>query len=1004
MTQRTALTLVIGLTTASLAGCAAPRGQALCVCCPRDATFREALAAREVVRYLYVRTGRVPALQSVAALPAGRDLVVVARKDRTIARDLADRAGLGDALGALGPQQRLLRTVRDTGRRVLLVTGGDDVGVLYAAYRFAEHLGVRFFLHGDVVPDARIAQALPDLDETGKPLFGLRGIQPFHDFPEGPDWWELDDYRAIISQLPKLGMNFIGLHTYPEDKPAAEATVWIGLPRDVGEKGRVRFSYPAIYYNTTLPVGWGFRAKKTGDYVFGAANLFDRDAYGSQVMAGLTPRPATHEQCSEVFNRAGAMLRQAFTHAHRLGVKTCVGTETPLTVPKAVAHRLRALGKDPADPAVLQALYEGMFRRIGRAYPIDYYWLWTPEGWTWHGASDEQIDKTVGDIKTAYAVARKLGAAFQLGTCGWVLGPPKDRALFDTVLPKDMFTSCISRHVGHGPVEPGFARVEGREKWAIPWLEDDPAMTSPQLWVGRMRMDAADALRYGCTGLMGIHWRTRIVGPNVSALARAAWDQRGWGKRPRADGPLGGEVATFPGRDFADTDDDPLYQTVRYDVYAYHLKVPNGPCTMTLRFCEPAYKAKGKRVFGVKLQGKRVIDKLDVFARVGQFRALDRTFKDVQVTDGWLDVEFIRHNEYPCIAAIAVEGKDYCRKVNCGGPAYKDYAADPKATPRRPPTEDFYLDWATHLFGAGPAPQIAAVFEKMDCKLPRPSDWVKGPGGLRPDVRPWGTVAKEYAFVDELASLRPQVSGAGDLARFDYWLDSFRYLRASGRVRCTWARYDAAMKRVDAEKDPKARRELAETAALPIRKELVRDVGEVYRYLLATVHTTGTMGTVANWEQHILPGLLVQPGKVLSKALGRPLTADAQPAHVYTGPARLVLPTVRTSVTAGESVALKVIVLSERPPAKAVLHWRAVGGSAGEEPFHTVPLTHVARGVYAVTFPPGGAEGALLEYHVEIATSKGQLVRFPPTAPGLDQTIVVTPRTAVQSKPSTSRS
>jgi hypothetical protein len=40
-----------------------------------------------------------------------------------------------------------------------------------------------------------------------------------------------------------------------------------------------------------------------------------------------------------------------------------------------------------------------------------------------------------------------------------------------------------------------------------------------------MRRDAADAREYGCTGLMGLHWRTDIIGPNVSALAQASWDQ-----------------------------------------------------------------------------------------------------------------------------------------------------------------------------------------------------------------------------------------------------------------------------------------------------------------------------------------------------------------------------------------------------------------------------------------------------------------------------------------------
>jgi len=51
-------------------------------------------------------------------------------------------------------------------------------------------------------------------------------------------------------------------------------------------------------------------------------------------------------------------------------------------------------------------------------------------------------------------------------------------------LPKQMPISCINRNVGHASVEEGFSGVEGRPKWAIPWLEDDPAQIIPQLWVG----------------------------------------------------------------------------------------------------------------------------------------------------------------------------------------------------------------------------------------------------------------------------------------------------------------------------------------------------------------------------------------------------------------------------------------------------------------------------------------------------------------------------------------
>ena len=117
------------------------------------------------------------------------------------------------------------------------------MGALYGAYRLAEHLGARFYLHGDVVPDRTSPWKTPALDESGQPLFRLRGIQPFHDFPEGPDWWNRDEYLAVVSQLPKLRMNFIGLHTYPEGGPNAEPTVWIGLPAEIGEGEQVKAGY-----------------------------------------------------------------------------------------------------------------------------------------------------------------------------------------------------------------------------------------------------------------------------------------------------------------------------------------------------------------------------------------------------------------------------------------------------------------------------------------------------------------------------------------------------------------------------------------------------------------------------------------------------------------------------------------------------------------------------------------------------------------------------------------
>ncbi len=985
---------------------------------PQQAQMPERLAAREMRRYLYLRTGQlVPIVTGAAARPGGQSIVVSRRDQPVVEAVLRGARRLAEQVESLEPQQYFLKTVplaSADGKPVLLVVGGDAVGTLYGAYRVAEHLGVRFYLHGDVLPDRKAVLALPLLDERGAALFRTRGIQPFHDFPEGPDWWNTDDYKTIIGQLPKLRMNFLGLHTYPQGGVGPEPTVWIGMKDDVNPDGTVKFSSPSSYQNT-LRGNWGYAAKKTGDFSFGTAQLFERDDFGPEVMFEAMPWPDTPEERNAVFDDTGKMLREAFEFAHRLGVETCVGTETPLVIPDAVKERLRSKGRDPNDPALVRELYEGMFARIERTYPLDYYWFWTPESWTWGTVKDEDVEATVADLKAAIAAAQNVKSPFTLATCGWVLGPPKDRALFDNILPKQMPMSCINRNVGFAPVEVGFARVEGRPEWAIPWLEDDPALIIPQLWVGRMRRDAADALAYGCSGLLGIHWRTRPLGPNVSALAQAAWEQEPWnpcfGKEmpipdPRhTEGREGGSAAAFPNHPIADTEQDALYQTVTYDMRAYRLKVPNGTYAVRLQFCEPHYAEAGKRVFGVTLQGHRVIDKLDIFAAVGQNRALDYTFPGVEVADGMLEIQFDNVVEFPCLAAFIMEGEGVTRKVNCGGPALDDYEADlsrsdADSRPRDLPAEDFYLDWAKAEFGdavAGPAARIFARLDggpdmgtgrKRDAHLPRPSTWVNGPGGVVPDSRPWEEVEKEYGFVDELAALRSRVSGAGHLERFYYWLNTMRYLKAVGRVNCTWARFNAAMAEVKKEKNKEKQRELARATALPVRRELVKQVGDVHDLLLATITTTGGMGTVANWQQHLLPSLLTRPGEELAEILGEPLPADAMPSRRYEGPPRLIVPTVRTSLAADEDLHLKAIIVGAREgrQTQPTLHWRPLG--RGE--FETIPLEHVARSVYTVHLPARQIAGNDIEYYVQASVGFDK-VHFPVTAPALNQTVVVMP-------------
>ncbi len=955
----------LGVKTLTLLSClcAVVCGRAeTAVVCPSDAAPQVRLAAKEIARYVYLRTGELPVL--TAAVEKGPAIVL----------------GLEAALGA---DAYTLKTEGETTR----IHGGDPTGVLYGAYRYAEKLGVRFYLHGDVVPDGRL-EKLPRVEETGRPLFTVRGIQPFHDFPEGPDWWNRDDYLAYLSQLVKLRMNFIGLHCYPEGGVGPEPLVWIGLPSDIQPDGRVAFAYPAQWAHTGRDAMWGYAAMKTSDFSAGAARLFATDDFG----------PAVQD-----FEGVGGLMRAVVTEAKRLGVKTCVGTETPLTVPKLVQERLRAQGKDPRDPGVVRELYEGMFRRIATLYPVDYYWLWTPEEWTWSGNKPEQFEATANDVRAALAALGKLGDPFTLATSGWVLGPQHDRAALDKLLPRNVPMSCINRQVGHASDELFFANITGRPKWVIPWMENDPNLVAPQPWVGRMRWDAADALRLGCTGLLGIHWRTKQMAPNVAALAAAAWEQPwlpdGYDRSPMppvkvAFGALGGTEVTFKAP-VAEAEVQSVYQSVRYGMSAYRLDVPNGRYTVTLKFNEPHYREAGKRVFGVRIQNRPVIVKLDVFAKAGANRALDLAFADIAVKDGVLRLDFDRVVEHPCIAGIVVTGKtaganqlpgaDYARRINCGGAAVSGYEADRRAESgegapkeRAMPVADFYADFARANFGADVAESAAKVLARIDgVNLPEPTTWIKGPGGIKAEKKPWMEEQSRYAFVKALEALRPLVNGAGNRERFDYWLNTYRCMAAMAELGCARGELDALAARLKTEPS------LAKQA-LAVRVRLSRLWETMMTAQLAATDTPGELGTIANLEQHsrVFLKFLSEHDGALAQALGAPLPPEVEVSKAYAGAARLIVPTVRTQKAPEEPLRLNVIVLDGARPRSVVCRWRRFG----KGPFEKIAARESGRSVYAVTLPALDQD---FEYYLQAETASGQMLTWPATAPDMNHTVVV---------------
>jgi len=1034
---------------------AAPPGGGARIQVPKEASALERLAAKEVARYLYLRTGQLLPIQSGDSRP-GSNVIIIAARDWPI---LQSAAAISQAASTLKSQEFMIQTADVKGGRQVWIVGGDGVGALYGAYRFLENYGIRFYLHQDVVPEEKVALSFPSVDEKQKPAFELRGLHPWGGHAEGMDLWNADQYKAVISQMAKMRMNFMLIHSYPPFPPytrypteITEPAVWVGLPEDVDEQGHVRFSPTASYWNTARSLTWGYRPKKTGDYRFGGSRLFEADDWGAEVMGSHFPYPTTPEARNEVFNRTGDMFREAFGLARALGMKTALGTDSglptpfelqlkrkpgealnfqqfgpPLMISEEVQQHLRELGKNPTEPAVIEEIYEGIFTRIMRAHPLDYYVIFTQEAWYWGGYDEAMFNSLIEEWMLALKAWEKLKPPFGLGTGGWVLGPDFDHAAFDKVLPKHVAVSEFSRAY-NAPVDEAFGRIEDRPKWAIPWIDEDTPILTPELWVGRIRKDSADALAYGCNTLLTLLYRTFTTEPSAAALALAGWDQKGWnpefGKAHplpppstfHIEGPvskeasvedLGWNPSATPTADVAEdqaitgTQDDALYRTFWYGLRGYRLRLPKGKYQVTLKFIEPLYNAPGERVFDVSLQGRTVLESLDIFARSGRSKATDCSFQGIEVTDGWLCIDFPAKKRDALLCGIEVTGENYHRRIKCGGNDYKDYKGDklpyrPTHTflqgklgtsfePRGLPVEDFYTDWAKAMFGQDASSQAAAIFSALDGNIPLPSSWTGvnggGAGGLKPDDRPWEFVKQEFGYVDQFEKLRPSVHGAGNLERYDFWLNQFRYTRATAHAECIWGRLENALKQARLEEDAQKRRQLATDLVLPIYKELVAQVGEAYRLLLTTVTEISGIECVLNWEGHNNLLGIEKTGQEIAGMLGRELPPDAHAPKEYQGEPRLIVPILRTLLEQGEELKLRVIVLDNQPASSAVLYWRPLG--QGE--LRKQDLTHLGRGVYQATLESVQND---IEYYIAAETAGGKKLIWPATAPEMNQTVV----------------
>lgn len=102
------------------------------------------------------------------------------------------------------------------------------------------------------------------------------------------------------------------------------------------------------------------------------------------------------------------------------------------------------------------------------------------------------------------------------------------------------------------------------------------------------------------------------------------------------------------------TEDDPLYQSERYGMSAYSFNVPNGLYQVVLHFAEVYFQSCERRMMNIAIEQKTMLQNFDIYKEAGHDAAVSRSFDNISVNDGCLDINFSATKDDPKISAIEI--------------------------------------------------------------------------------------------------------------------------------------------------------------------------------------------------------------------------------------------------------------------------------------------------------------------------------------------------------------
>jgi hypothetical protein len=399
-------------------------------------------------------------------------------------------------------------------------TGAAPQAILYSVFDFLERQGAFFGLDGEVYPlEPSHTLNLPPTGHAwqAQPRFSARGLVPWPDFLNCVTVYNREDWRAYLEAMVRLRFNTLGVHVYSAQDQWAESF----LSFEYAGAGHIAFT------DTTATQRWSYLPERTSRYGMGGGDFFAGEVFGAEA----TTQARNTWEAQDLAQR---LWGEAFQYAKQLGIHTGVGFE-PYRIPDEIYRATPPEARLPGDtktrgpridPESVAAkdILEARLANLLEAYPmVDYVWLWEDEGMSWDSQKGK-VPLSVTPFKQAYDFLKRHAPEKRLVISGWG-GVVRHFEQFHKALPEDIVFSSLGDNLGWDPTSEEYGKLEGRERWPIPWLEDDPGMWMPQFHVARFVRDMDLAEQYGCQGLLGIHWRHRIMDVDAGFQSGYSWDK-----------------------------------------------------------------------------------------------------------------------------------------------------------------------------------------------------------------------------------------------------------------------------------------------------------------------------------------------------------------------------------------------------------------------------------------------------------------------------------------------